>query len=387
MKQLYSSPLPEASNTTESDSLGQQLSELGLLDSDSAAVESVSSEAADLSLDGQYRWGEEYATMVASELDELADASLSQLPLYQREATYQNQGYYEVESANVEPLHANRRDVWRYSLSLTFVGKRGSKFRAVSTNVWQPDHPWGNTMEALVGIPAGARKVRWLDPESKQVEPATPVRTASGKQLDIDLYDVEAGENALGSSDPTLIYDTTYSDDVLGSVRVYDTRGYSAKIADGGSGPRQWQIVHSTEHDIQNPVVLSNGSLRVRLDEDGTPDIQAEAWDDSLESWVAVDAVETEGSNTDWELYDVDLTGIGMQNVRCQLGFEHPTEGLYELNASLQVGQESVLFWRPASLEEAVPSGLETWLDPIAAGWILDPQPDRGLVDRSEVRH
>jgi len=387
MKYLFSSPLPEAANTTETDSLGQQLSELGLLDEDAAAVESISSEAADLSLEGQYRWGETFSSMVAGELDELADASLSQLPLYQRNTTYQNQGFYEIESATVEPVHANRRDVWQYSLSLTFVGKRGSKVRALTTNIRQADHPWGNTLEALIGIPAGARKVRWLDRETGRVEPASVVRTVAGDPGDIALYDIEAGESALEVSNPTLVYDVAYPDDVTGSVRVYDTKGRTAKFSEGGDGPRQWQIVHSTEHDIQNPVVLSNGRFRVRLDEDGTPDIQAEAWDDSLESWVAVDAVETEGSNTDWELYDVDLTEIGMQDVRCQLGFEHPTEGLYELNASLQVGRELVLFWRPASIEEAVPSGLETWLDPIAAGWILDPQPDRGLVDRSEVRH
>jgi hypothetical protein len=386
MKYLFSSPLPEAATTNESDSLGQQLSELGLLDADSAAVESISSKAADLALEGQYRWGGQFSSLVASELDELADASLSQLPLYQRNATYQNQGFYEIKSADVEPVHANRRVVWQYRLSLTFVGKRGSKFRALATNTRQADHPWGNTMDALIGIPADTRKVRWHDPKPERVEPATPVRTVTGEPGDIELYDVEAGEAALGVSNPALVYDIAYSSDVTGSVRVYDSLGRAAKYSNGGDGPRQWQIVHSTEHDIQDPVVLSNGVLRVRLDEDGTPEISAEEWDDSAGSWVTVDAVETEGANTDWSLYDVDLMEIGMQDVRCQLGFEHPTDGLYAVNASLQVGREAVLFWRPESEADPVPSGLETWLAPIAADWILDPQADRGLVDRGEVR-
>jgi hypothetical protein len=387
MKYLYSSPLPEAATTDESDSLGQQLSELGLLNGDSAAVESVSSEAADLTLEGQYRWGEEFSTMVANELDELANAGLSQLPLYQRDGTYQNQGFYEIKSADVKPVHANRRGAWEYTLSLTNAGKRGSKFRGLSTNTWQPDHPWGNTMEAFVGIPANARKARWLASDgSGQVAPASSVQTVAGKPVDVALYDVEAGEAALGSSNPTLVYDAEYAADVLGSVRVYDTRGYSAKFSNSGDGPRQWQICHSTEHDIENAIVLSNGIIRVQFDEFSTPDISADEWDESTSSWVAINAVETDGSNTDWTLADIDLTEIGMQDVRCQLEFEHPTQGLYDLNASLQVGRQRVLFYRPKSGSDPVPSGLETWLSSIAADWILDPKAERGLVARSEVR-
>lgn len=324
--------------------------------------------------------------MLAGELDELADATLNQLPLYQRATTYQNQGWYELESATVEPVHANRRDTWEYSLSLTFVGKRASSFRAVETKLWQPDHPWGNTMAALVGIPDSARKVRWLDREMESVAAASPVRTVAGDPLDISLYDVEAGEDALGTTNPVLVYDTEYAADVRSGVRVYDTRGYDAKYSHDGDGPRQWQIVHSTAHDIVNPVVFSNGVVRVRLDEAGSPQISAERWDADTGAWTAVDAVETAGSETDWTLYDIDVTGLGMQDVRAQLGFEHPTDGFYALNASLQPGRDAVLFWRPDSVDDPVPAGIEDWLDSIAGEWVLDPAGERNLVDRQEVR-
>jgi hypothetical protein len=385
MKYLYSSPLPEAATTDESDSLGQQLSELGLLDEDSAAVESISSQAADLTLEGQYRWGEKYAGMVAAELDELADASLAQLPLYQRGGSYGNQGYYEVESADVKPVHANRRDVWQYSLSLTFVGKRGSKFRAVATNPSQHEHPWTSTVESYVGIPAGARKVRWLDSETGQVAAASAVATVATEPIDVALYDLAAGENALGLDDPPLlVYDAAYPDDVRASVRVYDTRGYTEKFAQSGDGSRQWQIVHSTEHDVEQPMVVSNGRLRVMIDEQGPPDITAERWDASAGAWAAVEEVETAGAETDWSVYDLDITEVRMQDVRCQLGFEHPDQGLFDLNTSLQVGRDGVLCWSADG--SAVPSDIQTWLDPIAADWTPDPQPERTLVDRTELR-
>ncbi|WP_134672590.1 hypothetical protein [Halorussus marinus] len=387
MKYLYTTPLFEAATTDESDSLGQQLAELGLLDGDSAAVESLSSEAADLTLEGQFRWGDEISPMLAGELEELADAGLSQLPLYQRgDGRYGNRGWYEAASADVEPLHANRRDVWSYTLNLTFVGTKANYFRAVKTNAWQTNHPWGNSVDALIGIPSSARKVRWVDRKSETVAPASAVETISGEPGDVALFDVMDGEAAIDAEKPTLIYETTYPDDVRVGVRLYDTTGNAAKFANNGDGPRQWQIVHSTGHDIEAPVVLSNGVLRVTLDEFSSPNITAERWDDSAGTWSSVDAVETAGADTDWELYDIDITDLGMSDIRAQLEFEHPDQGLYDLNASLQTGRESVLFFIPENESESVPSGLQGWLDPIAAEWFLDPSQERTLVRRKEVR-
>lgn len=386
MKLIHNCPLPEASQPSESDQLGQRLAKLGLLNDDSAAVESISSKAADLSLDGQIRWGPKYAEMIAAELDELADASLPPLALRSREGAYQNQGWYGVENATIEPLHANKREVWQYSLSLTKASKRGSSFRALSVNSAQRDHPWGNTTDPiLIGVPASADKVRWFHETTEQITPASQVETRGGEHVDAAMYNITAGEDALGVEAPTLIYDVSYENDVRGGVRAYDSRGRS-KFANSGSGPRQWQTIHSTEHDITDPIVVSNGRFRLQLDESSTPHLSADSWDDSAGSWATISELETAGSNTDWTLYDIDLTDLGLNAVDAQLEFQHPSNGLYDLNMSLQFGRGSVLFWRPQDESGAVPSGLVDWLSSIAADWIMDPQQARELVARKEVR-
>jgi len=386
MKYIYNSPIPEAAQTNERDQLGQQLAEAGILEEDGAIVESLSSEAADLTLSGQYRWGKEISTMLATELDELADSSLPTLPLYRRGGGYSNAGYYEIASADVEPLHGNDRSVWAYTLSLTSVGKKGSYFRAIGTNPRQLEHEFGNGLEAVVGVPAAASKVQWFNADGDRARiPASPIETRTSAAADVDIYDLTDAPwydpPPYDEDPPTLIYTVDYADEVSCGTRVYDTQGHESKFSGGGSGPRQWQTVHSTEHDVEDPVIMSNALLRLRLEE-AVGTITPQRWDASAGRW-STDALGDAGG---WSLFDIDLLEIAMARDKTQLTFAHDSEGLFALNATLDRGREAVLFERPENEPGPIPDGLEDWLEPIAATTIVAPQATKGLVSRNEVR-
>ncbi|PGF16188.1 hypothetical protein CP556_08725 [Natrinema sp. CBA1119] len=386
MKYIYNSPIPEAAQTDERDRLGQQLAEAGILQEDGAVVESLSSQAADLTLSGQYRWGEEISTMLADELDELSDSSLPTLPLYRRSGVYSNAGYYEIASADVEPLHANDRSVWAYTLSLTFVGKKGSYFRALETTPGQLDRDaWGNDLTSHVGVPAAASKVQWLNAAGDGTRvPASPIETRTTAAADVDVYDLTDAPwydpPPFDEDPPTLIYTVGYADEVPCGIRAYDTRGYDAKFT--AEGIRQWQTVHSTEHDIDNPVVLSNALIRLRLDE-AAGSIEAETWDSGTDSWTTVGLEADQPSTV--TLFDVDLETVAMARVRAQLTFDVDGE-LFALNTILARGDDAVLFALPENETGPVDPDLENWLSPIASTSIVDPQAEKTLVSRKEVR-
>ncbi|WP_395166362.1 hypothetical protein [Natrinema pallidum] len=380
MKYLYTSPLPEAASIGERDQLGQKLAEAGILQEDGTIVESLSSEAADLSLSGQYRWGEEISTMLATELDELSDSSLPTLPLYRRGNGYSNAGYYEIANADVEPLHANDRSVWRYSLSLTFVGKKGSFYRVLEPSPYKLDREaWGNSLDRHVSAPAAARKVQWFGDDPGERSPATPIETRATAAADVDIYDLDDAPSGYGDA-PSLIYAVDYADEPPCGVRVYDSRGHDAKFTT--EGIRQWQTVHSTEHDIDtNPVVLSNALIRLRLDEPaGT--LEAEEWDETNETWTTVGLEASQPASID--LFDVDLQSVAMARDQAQLTFA--VDGsLFSLDVVLNRGNTGIQAGIPDDQSPPVPADLEEWLAPIVEDSIIDPNAAKGLISRREV--
>lgn len=383
MKYLYTSPLPEAASTAEADSLGQRLAKAGLIKADGAVVESLSSEAADLTLEGQYRWGEEISTMLAAELDELSDSSLPTLPLYRRNGagSYENAGYYEIETARVEPLHANDRSAWRYSLSLTSAGKKGRHYRALEPSPYKLVRDvWGNTLDRHVGVPSAAQKVQWFGGDPDERTGATPIETRSTAAADVDIYDIDDAPDGYGDA-PALIYTVDYADERPCGVRVYDTRGYDSKFT--SEGVRQWQAVHSTGHDIDtDPVVMSNALFRLRLDEvAGT--LEAETWDATAESWTTVGLESSQPSTV--TLFDVDLETISMVRDRAQLTFD--VDGsLFALDVVLHRGFEGIQAGLPEDQAGPIPQDLVDWLAPIVTDSIIDVNASKGLVSRRRVR-
>ncbi|GAA1280125.1 hypothetical protein GCM10009725_30040 [Aeromicrobium tamlense] len=387
MKYLYKVPLEEVSQTGEADTLESQLAEAGVLQGDNVVVEQLSSSAADLSLDGQFRVGQWHSQMHAEELEELANSSFEALPLFRDGERYGKAGYYEIASATVNPAHANARDIYEWDLDLTKKGNRADDYRALETNPRGPgapsgvDHEFGNATEALVGVPEAARKVLWFDSETGDRAVAEPVETRASEFGDVDIYDLENGEDAVGVENPTLVYEIDYGDEAPVDCAVYDTRGEPEKYLESDNGRvRLWQSLFSTQHDFDDEIALDNGLVRLRLDEtEGT--IAAEEWDSSTESWGDVGLDQP----ADVELWDVDLQEVAMVRDKCQLTFDVDGD-LFALDAILSRGSESVLFDIPAGESGPIPAGIEEMLEPIASTTLVDPQAAKGLVSRKEVQ-
>lgn len=375
MKYLYTVPLPEASTTNESDSLSQQLAQAGLLDGEGAVVESISQNAADLSLEGQFRWGEKISAKLATELDELAGSGLAALPLYQRDGGYGNAGYYEIESVDIEPLHPNQREVWTYTLSLTKVGTRNTHYRSIATNPVQVDNEFGNDLTALLGVDADASKVRWFDPETGARTSASPIDTRAAEFADIDVFDATAAD--IDTDRPTLLYELAYDRAGRADSTVWDSRDVE-KVDD--DGVTQWHHVFDPAHEFGGDPVLDNGLLRLAFNE-GEGTTTAEQWDATNEAWTAIDL-----PATDWQVVDVDLTHISTMRIEAQIEFGHPDDELFALDLTLSRGANSALWIVPNGEEGTVPSGLSDHLEPIASERVVDAQESQGLVSRSEVR-
>lgn len=379
MKYLYSLPVPERSQPTERNSLGKQLAKQGLTgESGESVVTPIASDAADLMIEGQYRWGERISTMLATELDELADSGLSELPLYRRDGDgdgdFENRGFYALESVDVEPLHPNDRAAWAFDASLAFEGSLSGHRRSVATDVGQVQHAFGNDTRALVGVPAAADHVQWFDGPTGQTESPSVVATRTAEFGDVDVVDARSA----AFQSPTLIYRLDYADQGKTDVSVWDRRGNAERT--DADGVRQWQKVFATGHDFDGAAVLSNGIVRLVIDTTA-PSLAAERWDSGTSSWTG----QSLGSS-DWELTDVDLSGVGLAEVDARLCFDNPTDdsvGPHDLDCHIKRGHVDPLWDDP---DGGAPQGLVDLLDPIASEQVYDAGESVGLVARSEVR-
>jgi len=408
---IYKIPLPEATTPDERDALGTQLSEQGVLGSD-AIVESVSSEAADLTLTGRYAYGRYHSELLATELEELADSTLGAVPLYGENTS--RSGYYQIGSAQVEPVHAGGRDIWEWTLSLTNVGTRQSQLQALETSPSHPDpsHPFGNETTALVGIPAAARRVRAVDSTSsptlrRNPSPTQTVETEFGR---VELYDA----TTLSIDDPVYLYDVPKAETPAVDVRVYDTRGREGKYIDATSGRvRVWQAVYGQDHEFDGDVVLDSGRIRITLDdgsfgaEEWNPDPAADQpgtglYGDGLYSdgfyggtrgqWepVSLPSYDAGDLDTDWQPADIDLTHVGQACVAAQVEFEAVAGtnagAIYALDIEVERGRDTLEVWPPESASDPIPDDLRALLSPIASKSVVDSGVEKSLVAREEVR-
>lgn len=261
--QLYTLVVASASQSELGNRQRQQLAQAGILDQDGGSVEQVSSNPADQTLNGVYRG--QYAGKMATEIDELSSSSgFEAVPLVGLDSSTALDGYYAVEEASVEPAQAQTDRAQRYELTLSKKGTRNTHWRAVEPNRRQLDHDYGNDLVAEVGVPAVASKVQWYNPEDGTRAPASSTATRSAEGGDVDIYDLDDGESAVGTSDPTLLCEIGYADEENVDCRVYDTLGEDDKTDDDGN--LQWAKLFSTTHDFGDPVVMDNGLLRLWID-------------------------------------------------------------------------------------------------------------------------
>jgi len=202
MKYLYTIPTPGQSQPAERTIAGKELSTKGAVDVSSAVVDAIASQATDLTLEGQYRWGRSTSVKLASELDELADSSITEVPLFDDSDEFGRPGYYAIDEADVKPVHGNNRSAWQYRLSLKLEGTRRTHLRSVETSpaAIDQDVATPTSEEPLVGIDARATLVRWYNPTSGALEAATPVDSVETEFGDVDRYDPEASLSASAST-------------------------------------------------------------------------------------------------------------------------------------------------------------------------------------------
>lgn len=382
-KQLAGILLPETPTQAQArQQVATQLAEAQRLERDGAVVDQLSTGAPDMQLDGQLREPQiPRPAMVAAELEELAASSKDTLPLFRPDGDMHESGYYEIADADVRPGHPNADDdVWLYDLSLVRAGTRGGSFRAIETNPRDVDHPFGSTGDEHVAIPESAIKVRWQDRDTLATTSASPDATVETAIGTLERYDVAAGRSTLGADRVRLVYDVAYAEDTL-AVRAYDSNGAEDKL--DLDDVRQWQAIHDSQHDVADPIVLSNHRTRLRVSEpdaDAAGELSAEQWDDGAAEWQDVSLPE-EG----WSPVDLDITQIDQQRLDAQLLFEDDGGALQAVDLTLSLGLEAALVYEPAD-GDPIPADLESHLDPIAATTERDVRPERGLVERAEVR-
>lgn len=376
--ELYAVPIPEAAQSN-TDATAQQAQALqAILDSDSGNVDAIASEPGERTLTVEYP--DAYADVRAAELRELATGLDQPLPYHAQSGTSTEDRYVTVASGReIGPIDPRGSGSFaRATVELSDTGTPRSHWRTIRTDQVQVDHPWGNAQDAPVGVPADATQLQWLNPDTGATEEPTVQATRAGAHRDVDVLHAEDSSFTA----PDVIYDIALADIGWTDPRVWDDRGNSD--VEDANGDTQWQKVFSTDHRYDGQPIITNGLLRLTVDEPNNS-LTAEEWDTASSAWSSVSL-----GSSDWELDIWEIRTIGLAQVAGVAQFRDTTQSptaTHTLDWQLARGYEDVLF---ATGSTAVPSGLDTLLDPIAADHIYDPYGDvrsspQGLRAREEV--
>lgn len=373
MKYLYTSPIPQQTQPEEATTTGKQLSTLDAVDLNSTAVEAIGSQAADVTVNGQYLYGAKYSTKLARELDELSDSAFTNLPLFATgDSEVPRPGYYAIDEATVEPLHPNGHDVWTFDLSLTLEGTPATHLQAVETTTTSDRlyHGFGNDQTRYVAIPAAADLVEWWDGNATTESPS-PVETRSSAFGDVEVFDADTASFA----DPTLIYRTPgFAAERDLHCRLWDTYGRGSKT--DSDGIVQWVRAFATDHELRGKWVVSNGILRLTLTDTS---ISAERWDAANSTWSAVSL-----GTSSWAPIDVDIRTVAPVRIEARIRFSDGSSR-YPMDMVLSRGDENALWARTPNAQSDTPPGLIDLLDPVASTTIYDTHDVQTLVPREEV--
>lgn len=380
-RRLYRTPIPEDALRRPQRGSEQktqtQLSKLGLLEGQSS-VATISGQPGEVSLRAQYRGL--YADRLALELSELLETeALQNLTFAPTSGDTELDGYYAIEESNAGRLRPQESSLVEVEATLIREGTRGSHRRAVETNVVQPDpgNTFGNDTTALIGVPAAATRVQWVDDvPASQTETPTVTSTVNAQHGDVDLVDARAP----AFSNPVLVYDLPYDTQGDIDVGVWDTYGEDS-ITDSDDVV-QWGRVFDPGHDPRqnDELVIENGLLRLWFD-DAANQLTAEEWNDGTSSWDNVSL-----GTSDWELLETDIRRIYGTRVEARVTFRDSTDTSteYGIDLVLPRGYENGLWLAPDG-GSLPPTGLQDLLDPIADGQVYDAQPTFGLAERSDL--
>lgn len=378
MARLYLIPLPDADAQSADDSVASRVEQAGLLEEGGVATEAIGTDDVDVTVRGQWRFGERFAKKVARELESLAASGYEALALFEADTADlgRKTGYYEIESVDVNPAHPSSEDVFEYTVGLGETGTHETHWRAVKTAVEDVDTTLADGDGGLVGIHADARKTRWFDAD-EVTEPASVETTRSGEFADVALYDPDAST----FDDPTLLYELDFEDEGPADVRVFDDRGLSKWWVYEANGEtvevNRWPHVYHTAAEYEGAPVLDNGLLRLHFDEDAG-EVTAEEWNAGIDEWGEVTL-----NHGDLELFDADLRSIGPAGVTARVTFAEPSGVTRPCLVKLQRGIDGVLV-RKAPGHDLDPA-IEDLFEPIASDQPTDPNPAQTVIARSET--
>ena len=384
-RRLYTLSIPTDAQLETGRQVRRRTASISPLGDGTAIGQSIAPEPGSVRLAGSYRG--DLADVMAREYEELHDADgYGAVPLFATEGeSTDRDGYYVLEEADTAPAAPQSEGVLHsFSSRLELSGSRSSHFRAVEITVDAVDNPLGTTEEARIGVPAAATDslTRWYDYSANTLTDATPTETVATEFGDVALYDVASAPSTTSAA---LVYDIPYAEQGKTDVRVWDDRETSSKT--DAEDVVQWARVFITAHEYQGRPVVSNGRLRVLLDEDPTtqPGLQAERWDDATSEWASV-ALAPEGNPDGWALVDADLTHIGPAAVEAQLLFRADDGTQAPLNARLSRGANTILFATPPNAPDATPVSLREVVEPIASNRLQTAGESLGLRAREDIR-
>jgi hypothetical protein len=332
------------------------------------SVRSVSLDPDERLLEGVYKG--RYAKRTGEAFEQLAgNDALGEVAFHDIDAAnaQPKDGYYTLSNATVTNPSDDADYFSQFRAVLTRAGSRRTHWRAVETNSVSVSSTFGSDSSERVGVPASASAVRWYDEATATTEDATQQSTETTPSGDVALYD----PTEPSFDDPTLIHSLDYSDDSVADPLVFDDRGNTDRS--DADGIPQWAHVFSTSYGPEGRWVISNGLLRVFIDET-TTGLDAERYDSTNNAWISQSL-----NSTTWTPVDVDLRRVGQARVVAETLWED--SGSYEtVTMAIHRGEDGARF-----PEGSLPSGLETHLDTIALGKTRDPQPAVSLVERSDV--
>jgi len=371
----------------------RNVSAQGTLSDGSGSVEAVSLDPGEKRIGGSYRG--RYADLMATEIEELfAAPGIEALPLAGGSQDGALDGYYTTRDID-RPTTPQAVGGEAFEGAVKKVGTRDSHRRGVATRSATTENDFGSDATTEIALPDDATNVRWFDPVGGSLEDATVQRSALGELATFDIYDVsEPTFYSFGDADPhypTLTYDVPLDKESPADVRVWDD--YNRERTDSGStvgstsvgdsleldNPNAWQHVYSPAHQFVGRPVVDTGCLRLVFDLD-EPALYAYLPSGGYENYdqVALGA-------SSWSLSDADIQHIGLASAEVRAVFSDGSSS-YTVDLLLDRGFDEVPVARGPNESSAVPSGLQTRLDPIAASNSRDAAPRKDVVARSDLR-
>lgn len=420
--QLYQLGLPDASAGQPQDRIGARVQQQGLVEGGGTATEKVATNNVDLTLSGQWPYGERFTKKVSREGLSLAQSSFDAVPLFNAETSTLNEktGFYEVANVDVSPAHETSTDNAEYTVQLNERGTRETHWRAVRTTQETVDTLFTGSDTSYVAIPTEATKTQWYDSQ-QGTENATKTDTVSSEFGDVDRYDPTNST----FTDPILLYEVSF--DKIGPIDtvVWDdrkrTKFYTLESPGGSTDTTtQWSHVYHTGWEFDGSAVIDTGRLRLyvtepddvlvvesdetytveagttevwrrsevdgtlivngTLIETGAVGLYAEQWDANNNEWSRV-SLSDSGS---YELLDIDMTAIDPHEVQAQLLWTDGTS-LDRVDAIFDRGHETVLWVEPDN-ETSTAQDIKDVLNTIARKTDTNVAPAQTVIARSETR-